>query len=170
MSNKLNLWSKNIIWNNTLEWISLFFQAQSACVSQGRHHHLPVFNSFANDIYASDRPFSKRKKMLGKNISAKSYNQRSTSTQISLKKLSTHPNRRGEGNSSVTSGIRVNPDPTPVSRQAPQMSITGVGPIIPDRQQRVLTPWRARTGAGGVGRGPTCDEGITGLSGWECHG
>ena len=29
----------------------------------------------------------------------------------------------------------------------------GVGPVIPDRQQRVLAPWRALAEAGGVGKG-----------------
>jgi len=41
----------------------------------------------------------------------------------------------GERNGPVTSGIRANLDPTPMSRQAPQ--------------------WV------GVGRGPICDEGVT---------
>jgi len=46
----------------------------------------------------------------------------------------------GESNGPVTSYIRANSDLTPVSRQAPQTSTTGVGPVIPDRQQRVLAP------------------------------
>ena len=50
----------------------------------------------------------------------------------------------GEGNGPVTSDIRANPDPTPMSRQAPQ--------------------WVE------LARGPIYDEGVTGLGKGECHG
>ena len=46
----------------------------------------------------------------------------------------------GEGNGLVKSGIRVNPNPTPVPLQAPQTPTTDVGPVIPDPQQWVLAP------------------------------
>jgi len=49
----------------------------------------------------------------------------------------------GEGNGPVTGGIRVNPRPD-----------SDVSPSAP---------------TGGVGKGPICNEGVTGLGGGECH-